>query len=363
LSKSKLQPRSLVKKTRNMVLSILAGLLIITVAGMIWSYSSLEIATEERTIYAHWQEVSLDYRVQLVPNDLFLDRVLEPGRAYITSLTEFITTVFEYRFAGEREAELSGQYSVKAVLSAHTGRGEESYLVWERDYELLPVSYFRNSEGEVSLRETVTIPLADYLEYVELVKEETGFTPGELKLTVYYDVDTIVEVDDQVAEEKFSPALTVYMGGNTFTIEGNTREEQSGGITKAETVYRAHIQIARTVFSIIAGLLLVSLVGFYLLTRPIEAVIKPGELEVATILKKHGERIVQTSGGLSEIPGDAFTVASIEELIKVADEFNRPILYRRVEDVSEIKHYFLVSTPEHYFAYGVSDSQSDFEEF
>ncbi len=338
--------------TRHIVRILFAGLLAASAAGLIWSYDVPEEEVEYMA-YHCLQEAALDYRVQLVPNDYFAERVLEPGRAYITALTDQVIVDYEYRFIGESEAEINGRYGVTATLVALTSK--EEHLVWEKDYELLPAQRFSAVDSDIVITGIIDVPFAEYLAFTELLKTEIGYNPAELNLIVSFDTSVQAETKYGVVTGELSPTLLIPMRGNTFIVSGNLTEEIEGGITATKTVTGLQLENAGTVFYVLIFASVIALIFLSLFTAPVKAKTKSGEQKIFRILKKHRGRIVTTTNGLPSIPEGAVEVTSFEELLKLADEVERPILYPRPKSGNSGDHCFLIYTPEKVYAYGASE--------
>ena len=116
------------EKTRQGAVAVLFITIIITLAGVYWSYTRPAETAGDYTVFPYSQESRVDYQVYLLPNKLYEETHLGPGRAYISGLTDYINTEFMFRFWAEKEADINGRYSVTANIEALTG---QDYLVWE----------------------------------------------------------------------------------------------------------------------------------------------------------------------------------------------------------------------------------------
>ena len=110
------------KKTRQGAVAVLFIIIIITLAGVYWSYTRPAETAVGYTAFPYSQESKVDYQVYLLPNELYEETYLGPGRAYISRLTDYINTEFMFRFWAEDEADINGRYSVIAKIEALTGR-------------------------------------------------------------------------------------------------------------------------------------------------------------------------------------------------------------------------------------------------
>lgn len=350
-------------RKRNLYLKILIILLAVFSVGTAWSYTMPADKTEEIMEYAYSQSADIDYLVHMKPNELFPDGVDGTDRAYITALAESLSATLSYRFTGEREATITGEYQSGALLSAYEGRGEESRMVWSKEYTLIPEKSISSDNGEIFIEETVEVPLAEYLNFVEQVKTETGFTPADIRLDIDYDINFSVEpAEGLMAEESVNPKLTVLLGGNTFTAGVENLEETSGGIYQESLVAVPWVSFARQTLLVSSAVIALGLLGMLFLTTSKPEIVDNRETELAKIIKKHGERIVLAKSELPAFSDKAIDVTTFEELIKVADELGRPIVYHQPEaDGNGYPYLFQVTTPEQIFSYSIEDKGARYQ--
>jgi len=341
------------RQVRNLATLLLAGISIALLGALAWSYNSSGEQEIENVTYYCMQEAVFDYRVHMVPNDFFEDRVLEPGKAYMTELTDEIIVDFEYHFVGEEEAEISGEYAIFAVLEAHTA--EQEYLVWDKEFELLSEESFSKSGSDYSVEEEVAVPFREYLQFTNEVREETGYSPAELNLTVRADITADAETGDGSIQEALSPVMKIPMGGSTFTVGGNLMDERESQIKETVTVAGTDDESNRALYAGGVTAAAIGLVLLRLLTVPAKDKTPPQAKQVERILKKNKERIVVTANGVTTAPPGAITVQSFDELLKLADEIGKPILYPQHGVAGGSEHIFLIFTPEQVYAYSIKE--------
>lgn len=67
-------------------------------------------------------------------------------------------------------------------------------------------------------------------------------------------------------DEKFSPAVTIMLEGNTFSISGSSAEK-AGSITRKDVVVREDVMLNRVTASLASSILALGLIVFALLTK------------------------------------------------------------------------------------------------
>ncbi|NLC10972.1 MAG: DUF5305 domain-containing protein [Firmicutes bacterium] len=332
---------------RKKLILIFVLLLAASGAGLLWGFASPLEREEETTATLYRQEAVVDYQVYLKENNFFPELALEPGRAYLASLTDYIETNFSYRFAGQEEALIQGVYSVDASITAFTG--SERLKVWETGFELLPPTTFYQRGRRHELQEDIIIPYAEYAAFAQNITEETEFLPEELNLVVTYNIDVETETESGIFTEKLAPSLVIPLRGRVFTVEGNMAEERTNEITTTGFVPVPLVRQARTAFSITTGLISALLVSFLVFTEGKGTKISPAEKKLYRILKKHSERVVICKEKMPYLsPERMLFVKSFEDLVKVADEVGKPILYYHPEGKDSC---FLVFNDSYVYSY------------
>ncbi|NLM46298.1 MAG: DUF5305 domain-containing protein [Firmicutes bacterium] len=336
------------KRIRQSVIVVFLFLLVLSAAGLSWSYLIPMEKVEETTLYSYNQEAWVDYQVQMLPSATLPESVVGPGRAYIANWTEYISTDLSYRFHVDDNVAIKGEYSVIAALKASVGG--ENLVVWERTDELLPPQSFSGS-GSVYIRKNVIVPIADYLEYARVIREETDFSPENLDLEVQYKVRIEALTSPSVIREELVPTMIIPLRGNTFTVGGELKKQTAGNVTDDITVFLPYVETARFGFVIAAGVSLVLLLAFLLMTFPVQQAINLQEKEVNMILKKHQDRIVSCTGQATIVPEKTIVVSSFEDLLKTADELGKPIVYYKNDLEKGARHSFFVLSAEYIYTY------------
>jgi hypothetical protein len=88
----------------------------LALAGLYWSYTRPAETAVDYTAFPYSQESTLDYRVYLLPNELYEETYLGPGRAYISALTDYISTEFMLPlFGGEMRPILTANTALPPI--------------------------------------------------------------------------------------------------------------------------------------------------------------------------------------------------------------------------------------------------------
>ncbi len=350
-----MKKKQLPKKIWIAAAALLVVLLVGSGVGLAWSRAVPAEQVETYTAYAYTKQSEADYRVHLFPSDTF-EEVQEPGKAYLSKLTDYIAADFYFNFQGEQEgAQLSGVYSAAAYLTATTG-GEEKRVVWERVFKLLPAQAVRIENDRIVIEESVQIPFAEYRRFAEQIREQTGYSPGELNLLVEFEI--LLEIQaasvEEMVEKRFDPHLLIPMGGSTFVVGGDLVSKNADGITQERVVPVPGVEQARVVFTLSTFFFAGALAALFFLTSPLDTV-TPGRKKTLRLLKKHGDRIATLAGQAPEGVEQAITVNSFDDLLKVADELQKPVFYYPPGAGSGHENLFLVWDEGIIYKYSIDD--------
>jgi len=343
------------KKTRQYLTSTLIFFLVLALAGLYWSFTRPPVKEETYQAFSYSQEANIDYTVNLHPNDLFDEPSLGPGRAYISALTDTIGTKFTYQFSAQEEAEIKGELSVIASLEATTG--PENHAVWEKSLILHPPESFQANGKDFVLQKDILLPFSLYYAYAEEITEKIGFNPDVLNLNVSYNVALTANTPDGAVEEAASPQMIIPLKGKVFAVSGNLQDTKSGEITAVRKIDAPYFEEAKIGFGLSAILLVLFLLLIVQMTVAKEEKNKAVRQKLSRILKKYQDRVVKCS---AEIPilnqHNVLMVSSFEDMVKAADELERPILYFQTKEESE--HSFFVISEQYVYRYNLGEFSS-----
>lgn len=338
----------------NIRLGLLLGLgllLLGALAGLFWSYARPAKTAAQYTARPYTYESAVDYRVRLQPNKLYDQQHLGPGRAYLSALTDSLETEFTFHFTAEEEAELKGEYSVSALIAARSG--PENHPLWEKSFLLLPPKPFAVSGTEVLVQESVAIPFSQYAALAKSIVEETNYSPQSLTLEVVYGVTVEADTPEGQLRETVAPKLIIPLRETVFTVEGELESQGSGGIAATRWESAPYHGEARWGFALLTAVLGLTLV---LCSQMTAAEKKPGAAQqrLSRILKQHRERIVECTGKIPLSGHNLLAVASFEDLLKIADELEKPVFYHCGSEENR-GHSFLIFSGQHAYCYNLGE--------
>lgn len=304
-------------------------------------------------------KASLDYTVFLKPNSLYEGRILEKGKAIITEYVDHIMVSCNYHYTGSQKSDITGSYEVVGIMETFTGDAENKITIWEKKYVLSPKSEFEQTGNEeFKIKKDIDIKLSDYNEFAGLISAESKIN-ARTQLSIFMNVNLKAVTDNGAIEESLTPNLVIPLMNNYFIIEGKLTEEKPSEIKK--TVRQVVPFDYNKVYVLIAAdVLLVLFIAFILIfTRKKE--IDPHEKLLMQILRKHGDRMVALKDKISDAYEYQYEVKSIDDLVRISDEIDKPIVYQFYEDINYIDKFFVINEKELYF-YNTVSKNTDYSE-
>lgn len=334
--------RSLPEGTRKILIAFCLLSILGTAGGAVWYFLKPLQHEEEIPVQTYDQKAQVDYKVFFLPNPLFPVKSAGPGQAYIIPLTQNVQTQLSYRFSGPNEVENKGQYQVLATITGYVvdDKGEEQVKLkaWERSNVLVPPTPFASSNGSVEIKKIVPVDVRSYAAFADHVAEQTKFSADIVELSLHYKINSTAASPSGESKEQLAPVVVIPLEGNTFTVAGKLTDQKEGAITSSEMVMDKGVMAGRVACS--ALVLLFTLLLVWITLGTVQAVEDPIEKELREIMKKHGMRIAAVVGTIPVESRDAvLTVNSFSDLLTIADELARPILY---ESVSTGIHSFYI---------------------
>lgn len=300
---------------------------------------------EKEPIYSYSQDARVKYRVYLLPNSLYPENSLEEGKLYLTNFVDYINTFFTYEFKGQRPAEIKGDYNVVASVEATGLQGKQ---IWIREFVLLPNTGFGGKDREISIQREIPIKLQDYVSFVKRVIKDSEFVPEDIAMTVRWNVNLQAQTDSGPVKEQISPTLVIPLGQNYLEISGEPKKEKAGSISRTIQVPAKVNKRILTVCSIAAGVCAAVLVWLLFFTTAAAPVTDPLLKKVNEIIKKHGDRLVAIDGDVPLHFEKTIAVKSIEDLVRIADELSKPVMYRSVSGSIDKASFYVFNEPEAY---------------
>ncbi|QNO15961.1 hypothetical protein HYG86_14895 [Alkalicella caledoniensis] len=325
------------KISKNVRLGVIIFSIVIICGVLINIFVQRNEENEKAALYNYSNIANISYQVSLKPNSLFSERHLGETEVYLTEFVEHIDTDFTYEFNGESSANISGVYEIVAVLEGINNQGDGPKTVWKEEFIIKPSTDFNTVDGYLVITENIPLTLDKYIDFAEEVATYTRVRLAS-RLTVNMNINLAAETEHGMVEEKLAPSLVIPFGDNQFEILKNEIAEEKSLMGTMESIPSSSARILQIVIIVI-------LVAVVVYTMVFTANAKPKgryERKIEKVFKEHQERLVALQTEVINNHRITFRVKTFEDLVRVADELTRPIMYVYSHNYVDIKNFFVL---------------------
>jgi len=299
------------------------------------------------SLYKYNNKCTINYEVFLKPNILYQKPSLGEGEIYISEFVDYINTNFNYEFSGDKETAIQGDYSIVAKVSGSIkGEDKEDIIIWQKDFFILPKNKFKIKDKTLEIKEEISLKLEEYNEFAKAVTEASKVN-SSVNLNLVMKINIEGSTDKGVIEETISPSMNIPLNTSMFQISGNMNIDKPGSIEETKQVQLPIDKNQAIIYGVIIGILTLALILiiFFIKIAPKK---DPYEILLNKIFKKHGDRLVALNNELQINNENTRHVISIDDLVRIADEMGKPILYRYSQDYKDINKFYVADEEQIY---------------
>lgn len=339
------------------LLSLLFGFLILI------EHQTRKVVEEKYPVYTYKNKGVINYEVFLKPNMLFSEASIEEGGIYITEFVDHIASTFVYEFSAEDPAYLQGDYEIIVTVegySKNSGSNQDmlnqntTKTIWKKDFVMVPKTVFQAKAKTYQISEDV---LLDYNEYSSFAKQvaETTKLSIESRLHATMNIHLKADTGAGIIEEQLIQSITIPFGTASFEIYQHEIGEKTGSIEESRQTQIPPDSKKIFMFGLVSFLMLAAFLFFTFFTQGFD--LDEHVYCLKKIIKKHGSRLVAVNTQVDTGHEKLCIVKSIDDLVKLADEVGKPILYRYSPDPLDIDQFLICDDPWLY-AYSLKDEIS-----
>lgn len=307
--------------------------LLLTVMGLFLLLSGMKrmSVTKEEVLFSYALEADSSYKVYLKENSLFEGEFLEEGMVYADRLTDYISIELSSALTGNKNVNIGASYTIDAVLEGYKS-GVSSNKIYEKRYHLKNSAIETSSSNHAKIEESVEVRPDMYALDIAGAEEELGGTTDK-RFYILFEGDYRIELEDRNESRHFSYILPIPVNSQTsfYTIEKPEKLQENGNIAKTSTE-----ETVANKKNIALGLLLAG-IGALLSAALLRLTRLPGKkekmrFEVSEQLRRHGSRFIAL-GSLPDLSGKILLeMKDMEDMILLAEELHRPVLYAPAQD-------------------------------
>jgi len=267
---------------------------------------------------------------------------LGPGETIISKLVESIDGTFSFSFSASQPVQqLNETVAVNLLLQGGTS--------WSKNIVLLPAT-----AESASFRVPFTLDMDQLNTLMAEIQTETGVAADTMSIQATVNVGG--ESQAGPVQDVFIQTLSAPLGAATIVWSQPLSQTKTGAITSSALVANPKTYLGLSVASIqgLSVVLLICSVGFlgfamFQGLRPRWG--GPDALQVAAekTERKYKDHIAEASKG-NTLAGDAQVIkmATMEDLVKVADELGKTVIHQRLDTLGEGQLYFVIDERTRY---------------
>jgi len=346
----------LLQKALPVFLMLLAlYLLVISVSAFRASpaYSD-EVPVETRS-----KELVYDYRVHKAPSSLYPEgKKLEPGEkeAYLNRILEQIQMVISGKIEAQPPLEEEGEMNLSFKLHS---KGQ-----WER-----PLDFNTTADKSTPGEETIhfeadfALPIAQAKDLAEEIEEDVGMRARNLNLMVKSYLES-PPLAGKKEESRLTGEYKFELGDDFIKPQGELLHQSKETVTEEKVVANyisflgipAKVVNARMAFPLLLMFSVMGIVSIYCRYYRQQPLLDKKNREIQRINKRYGNRLVKINE-INELPPEyaQVQVRSFKELVKLADEVERPIMHLTSEGMEGQKAWFYLIQEGTCYYYRISD--------
>lgn len=342
-SKNKKKVYYISRKLRVFIIIIFAIILVSMLIILCTTVNDHSFIYQKKSLYSYNNSAKVNYTVTLKPNayDLYGgQKSLVEGNTYITNFVDEIHPAFTYNFTGERPAEISGHYQVYALIQGSIGNEKGNTTAWQKKLMIQNETNFSSNDNKISIKTANPIKLENYRQIID--KAIKGFNiQFDIKFTIFWNVQLTAKTDKGLVTERLCPTMDIPLYSNTFKVGGKLYEKKNGAI---QTTQKIPVPINKNMITFSAVLMLLSTVALIFLVIFTKNSISESPLKkkIKRIFKQHGDRLVGLKNTINIPNQPKINVTDINDLVRIADEINRPIFYINVEDANDAAKFYVI---------------------
>ena len=348
--------KSINKKLKIVVLAILLIIIAIITILLYITIKNPGVREEKVALLSYNNKTDIKYNVFLLPNPLYSGDNVEEGKLYLTSFVDYIKISFLYEFNIDRPTDIKGNYEVLVVVEGYTTEEDKVKTIWKKEFILIPKTSFESNELKASIIKEITYSINEYNSFATQIKDLTELDVP-IKASVVMNVNLQAKTGINVINKKFTPSIIMPLDTKYFEVIKSGVEEKPEVIEETKQIQLPVNRNLVILYGIIIGTAFLALLYLLIFVKgdaPVDAMKK----QLSKIFKSHGTRLVAINNEIGTTFGMYYKVKSIEDLVRIADELGRPILYRYSTDPKEITKFY-IHDDKSMFSFNLKDMLSE----
>ncbi|WP_028829514.1 DUF5305 family protein [Proteocatella sphenisci] len=323
------------------VVLILSGVIIASagIFAVVSEFMNSEKISIETPVADYRSDMNVSYNVIPKANMLYGEGILNEGLTYITEFVNQVDSNFEYKVSGDSTMKVNGYYSVNVVFTGYVDSEGEGANVWSKQKEIVPKTEFNlNATGDV-LKQRVRMDVDDYNSFVKTVIEASSIKVP-VKATVTMAGEATIKNSNGETIEPISGSLVIPLDKSYFNIEKTGVGSKEGNIFKVEEI-QAPLNLLKISVSAILLMAGIIILAYGSMSKPLD---NEGIRfkDIKKMLSSYGSRSAAVGKISTEKMDSIYEIKLMEDIVKVADELGKPILYEYRDNIKDIEYFCVI---------------------
>lgn len=328
--------------TTKIILSSIMIILIIILFSLQFNESkNYKTVNTESKLYSYTFFSDIKYEVKLLDNDIFDSMTLPQGGFYISSFTDDIKINFISRMTGDEKAKITGKYNITALLKGNISEQNEIKTLWSKAYIFKKDINFSNMSAEKQIIENITL---DYDKYYNLSKEINEITKVltsniiEIMMNIEYNIET----SHGTIKETLNPTISIPLSTNYFSAASSNLNDKTGSIKKTDVITEEPNFTLIILYRVLIGIIIIiAALLFFMTAKPSEHDIYINKIK--RIFRSYNNLLIGINRFESLECDNVYYVKSMEDLIKISDEIEKPIFYNNSSNIGDINEFYIIN--------------------
>jgi|WetSurMetagenome_2_1015567.scaffolds.fasta_scaffold112066_2 hypothetical protein len=321
---------ALQRTTRIIILCLITGILLMSLFAVLMAYQTPATTSETTTVAHYTQTGSYTYRVYLKNNTLYDASFLLPGQGeYFKQIIDGINASITYTYQSNRSGGINGNYSIDAEIKTD---------LWTKKYPLTEPTPFSSNNQTATITQQFLVNSSFYDQIVGQINTETGVIAPNPLLIIHTNIILSQATDQGTIHAQLSPELSMTLTQKTLDISENLTSSKTGALSRQTTQYHEAVIMQKNIFTVVAVSVAIILCAVLMFTKSKPDEKNETERTIKRIYKKNGDWIVKTLTPPPTALQHLLRLASIEDIIKIGEDLNKPLF-----------HYIRQNPPRHLF--------------
>ena len=296
----------------------------------------------EVKLYNYNYSSDIKYSVKLLDNNIFDTQVLPQDGFYMPSFVDDMALSFTHKLTGDKEAKITGKYNIVGTLKGTISDQNQVNTLWSKKFTFKPDTAFSDVTLSKELFEDFIL---DYSYYNSLSKEINEITkiPTSNLIEITMNIEYTIETEHGSIKETINPTIAIPLSTNYFSVLNTNLDNKTGDIKKTDIATIPPNSKLIVFYRILIGIIIIIiLLLFFMTTKPTDYDIYINK--VKKIFKNYGKLLIGINNYEDLEYEKIYYIKSIEDLIKISDEIEKPIFYNNSDIIGNINEFYIIDS-------------------